>query len=96
MSVNWNEPPKVAPPPGKTKAGLTDQGPEYWYFKVSHRRRFWRTVYMAPLCVVIFFLPTVGDFVAWQVGLLITVLYLVQLGYEYYKWQEEKRDSQQS
>jgi hypothetical protein len=45
---------------------------------------------------VFFFLPTFGGFVGWQVAVLLLALTVIQLAYEYHKWQEEKRDSQQS
>ena len=74
-----------------------DEGFELVYWKLSYRRKFIRTLWMAPLLVLLIFLhfyfPS-NYLVSDATCAIIFVMYMVQLLYTFYKWKKSQRDGQ--
>jgi hypothetical protein len=97
-----DSPPPVPPPlpvltgarPSARRPGddeLIDQGPCLVYRRLSHRRRFWRTVYLFPANFVIFVLPDLTRAGKIIIFALSVVVWAIQAGAEYAAWQREKQ-----
>jgi len=78
---------------GKKK---TDQGFQFNYYKLSHRRKFIRTLIMLPFIIgALIIIYMYGNFppifkTILTIGLFI--LYLGQIIYNYKQWQKEKAE----
>ena len=67
----------------------TDEGFQLFYFKLSHRRRFYRTLWFLPFTLIGLFVNSFGlPGAFWFVVLLI--LWATQAIYEYTKWKNEE------
>lgn len=76
--------------------GKVDKGFELTYYRLSHRRRFIRTLWMLPMTAV-FLVPLVDETVTkvvhlkgWLVMVVCLLATVVQAAYEYGKWQKEE------
>lgn len=72
----------------------TDKGFQVSYWKLSYRRKFLRTLWMTPIIIaaiiLIYFYNSNGLYLI--VACLAFVSFIVQLAYNYIKWQAEKRN----
>lgn len=69
-----------------------DKGFELFYFNLSHRRKFIRTLWMIPwMIIVLVFLywKRVSMFILIPVTLLFAITEYIQAAYNYKKWKEE-------
>lgn len=73
----------------KTKV---DQGFKFAYYALSYRRKFWRTVYSIPICIlsigVIYFTLGFSSLFIF-ITLFLTILFVIQATYNYVMWQRE-------
>lgn len=70
-----------------------DKGFEIIYWNLSYRRKFIRTLWMTPFCVVpIIFVWTTGDRIIINrvIPSVIIIIYFIQLLYTYLKWKKEE------
>ena len=72
---------------------LVDKGFELMYYRLSHRRRFWRVVWIAPFYVGILHSegarrPAAEHY--WRFELAAIGLLVAGAIYEYWQWQMEK------
>jgi hypothetical protein len=74
----------------------TDQRFGFLYSKLLYRRKFIRTLWVSPLILLPFFLPSNQEFLGvpregyfW----ILVVVLIAQAGYTYYKWQTEEKGS---
>jgi hypothetical protein len=79
--------------------GGCDRGFCLTYYKLSYRRKFIRTIWMFAIGAVIIAGLLVMRPEAWQKPMyvvvpasVLTLVFLVQAGYTYSKWQAEKRE----
>lgn len=93
-------PPTPVPPPLPVLTGarpgdegLLDEGPCLFYYRLSYRRRFLRTLYFAPLNVAFLILPMRPPWSEWRLVLFVLAMVgsAVQAGIEYRRWQQRKR-----
>ena len=86
--MDWTKPPQDSP----RKAQLQDKGFQLSYYKLSHRRRFWRTVSMLVLIPIICTFKDIEGYPGSVWALFSLALMLVQGTYEYIRWQQDKRN----
>ena len=73
-----------------TSSEKVDKGFELRYWKLSYRRKFIRTIWMAPLVPLAIFLLFhfhKSLFVALTLSLAVILIDAIQLLYTYHKWQ---------
>lgn len=71
-----------------------DKGFELFYMNLSYRRKFIRTLWQAPLCLLaIMFTFFIGDNLFFNkiVPILLVILYVWQLIYTYNKWKNDEK-----
>lgn len=81
----------------------TDKGFEIFYYNLSYRRKFIRTIWVGAFGAVMFllitalklFLPEIPGFFSWfkivLTAVIFTVVLVVQLIYNYIKWKSEEK-----
>ena len=70
-----------------------DKGFEVFYWKLSYRRKFIRTLWMIPFLVaiiIIFFVLQTNITYAVAVSIILLIIFFVQLIYNYKKWKHEE------
>ena len=75
-----------------------DKGFEIFYLKLSSRRKFLRTLWTIPWCVLALIIIQVNgknlrQTMIW--GILFLLIFIVQLSITYRRWMEEKKSSNQ-
>jgi hypothetical protein len=81
---------QVAPP---TVRGI-DRGHCFSYFRLSYRRKFLRTLMLAPVFWLLVFMPSGWIFPGlsgWMAALMLQALSGLQAGYNYVRWRREER-----
>lgn len=76
-------------------ADKIDKGFSLSYWKLSYRRKFIRTLWMLPVCLIALVLIYLLDPAATSVlGILVIALIasVIQLVYNYVKWKAEERN----
>ena len=74
--------------------GKVDKGFEFFYFNLSYRRKFIRTLWLSPLAIfsVYYVYVKMQSFkIAAVVGLVLIIIDAVQLWYNYHKWKNEEK-----
>ncbi len=82
--------------PRPAQPALIDQGFCLEYFRLSHRRRFWRDILLSPLALILPFLPVRGMSNR-ERGLLFALMVavtVVSACYNYNQWQKTKREDE--
>jgi len=75
------------------KNNKVDKGFEIIYWNLSYRRKFIRTLWMTPFCVVLMiFTWTTGERIIINrvIPSVIIIIYFIQLFYTYLKWKKEE------
>jgi len=70
-----------------------DKGFEVFYWKLSYRRKFIRTLWMIPFLVaiiIILFVLQTNITYAVAVSIILLIIFFVQLIYNYKKWKHEE------
>ncbi len=70
-----------------------DKGIELFYWKLSYRRKFIRTIWMFPIFAILIILRHItfqSSVQTFTIGVLIFILLLAQAIYNYKKWKNEK------
>jgi hypothetical protein len=78
---------------GLTSEGLVDKGSALFWWRLSHRRRFWRTVWITPFYFFALTLSEPDGMHTKHLWLYKTIALAILLGtgvYEYWQWQREK------
>lgn len=73
----------------------TDRGFQFFYYKLSYRRRFLRSLYLSPLVVILWGLVMFRTSVWSQTTkvlwtIFIATVFLFEIGYNYIKWKKEE------
>lgn len=79
-------------------AQKTDKGFQLNYWKLSYRRKFFRTLWLTPICVIVLLLLYAANPQEWYLGVLVLVFIvnIIQLAYTYTKWKAEERAAAQN
>ncbi len=80
----------------KKQKNKVDKGFRLWYFGLSYRRKFIRTLWLAPLIIlVIWYLHHIGAYGPYLplITLLLVVSFIAQAVYNYRRWQSEQKNS---
>ena len=70
-----------------------DKGFELVYWNLSYRRKFIRTLWQAPICLLLIVVTIlIGDnlFINRILPILVVIVYIWQLIYNYSKWKNHK------
>lgn len=84
------------------KRDRTDKGFELIYWNLSYRRKFIRTLWLAPIVILMCLIlaikmPIFGSSVVTILGIAAIISTSVgQLIYTYHKWKKEKREKKES
>lgn len=75
------------------KKPKVDKGFKFAYYGLSYRRKFLRTIYSLPLCIfplaiIYYFEGFSANFIF--VTLLLMIVFVVQISYNYIMWKKEK------
>lgn len=76
-------------------ADKIDKGFSLSYWKLSYRRKFIRTLWMLPICIVVlvfFYLSSPQDTLVLGILVLALIVSIIQLVYNYVKWKAEERN----
>ena len=76
------------------KKPKVDKGFKFAYYALSYRRKFWRTVYSIPICILsiaIIYLTLGFSSLFIFLTLFITISLIIQASYNYVMWQKEKQ-----
>ena len=76
----------------KKKLKSIDKGFCLNYRKLSYRRKFIRTLWLALLSIIFIFIPEVYGISGTYFFVIVLVLCAIQTVYNYVKWQREKHD----
>jgi hypothetical protein len=72
---------------------LVDKGPALFWWRLSHRRRFWRMVWISPFYVYLLWLRGTEASAPkhfWALQMFALAMLVGTAVYEYWKWQSEK------
>jgi ABC-type sugar transport system permease subunit len=78
------------------KKPKVDKGFKFAYYGLSHRRKFWRTIYFIPFaCLFIIIILYITGVTKVSVGLVgfYVILIIIQASYNYVKWQNEEQEN---
>ena len=76
------------------KKEKTDSGFEFFYWKLSYRRKLIRTIWMLPFLVIVMFLFQIrfkSYFLTCVIGAVIGIGAIIQGIYNYRKWKAEEQ-----
>ncbi|MBD8036240.1 ATPase [Solibacillus sp. A46] len=74
------------------KKPKVDKGFKFAYYALSYRRKFWRTVYSMPICIIsigVIYLTLGFSKLFIFITFFITILFAIQATYNYVMWQRE-------
>ncbi|WP_080875381.1 hypothetical protein [Oceanobacillus timonensis] len=74
-----------------------DDGTVFNFFRLTYRRRFKRNLWAIPFVVaallVIFFLSEFATMYNIMLIIFFTILFLIEIFYNYHKWKKEERNA---
>ena len=74
------------------KKPKVDKGFKFNYYALSYRRKFWRTVYSIPICILsigVIYLMLGFSRLFIFITFFITILFAIQATYNYVMWKRE-------
>lgn len=74
-----------------------DKGFELIYWNLSYRRKFIRSLWILPICIVFAYLCTIlfeEKIIGLFFSILVILTEIIQIIYTCYKWQNEKKDTE--
>ncbi|MBZ4670747.1 MAG: hypothetical protein JG769_1051 [Oscillospiraceae bacterium] len=71
-----------------------DKGFELMYWRLSYRRKFIRTLWMTPFLlgtIILIFVSPLNIVYAVAISIILLVIFLIQLIYNYKKWKRTEK-----
>jgi len=75
-------------------ANKVDKGFELMYWRLSYRRKFIRTLWMTPFLlgtIILIFVSPLNIVYAVAISIILLVIFLIQLIYNYKKWKRTEK-----